>query len=282
MMKNGKRLELFVLTLLIVSVMFLGIRASGSSSTTILVAPPVTTVSPSENFVVDIYIENVIDLYGFQAILSWDPLLLDVVDVGRGDFLPDGHAFFYLTNQTEGWVYVCSPFDVWDFSGVDGSGTLANVTFHCTGSGECVLDLKATKLYNNSPVWVPTPPYLGDADGDLIVNWRDLFAILACFNYQEYNPSADFNSDGLVDLYDLLCLVFNYMMVYPNDALQPVEIAHDVQDGYVNPEEQVGGIVIPTNKLALFASYIGLASAILVSGIAVALYAKHIKRRKEK
>ena len=44
----------------------------------------------------------------------------------------------------------------------------------------------------------------------------------------------------------------------------------------------VGGIWVPADKLGLLAPYIGLASTILVATVATAVYAKHIKRRKEK
>jgi len=44
----------------------------------------------------------------------------------------------------------------------------------------------------------------------------------------------------------------------------------------------VGGVVAPIDKLALLAPYIGLASAIVVATVAVAIYVKRVKHRKEK
>jgi hypothetical protein len=44
----------------------------------------------------------------------------------------------------------------------------------------------------------------------------------------------------------------------------------------------VGGIVVPVDKLALLAPYIGLASTIVVATVATAIYTKRVKRRKEK
>jgi hypothetical protein len=44
----------------------------------------------------------------------------------------------------------------------------------------------------------------------------------------------------------------------------------------------VGGIVVPVDKFGLLAPYIGLASTILVGAVATAIYAKRVKRRKEK
>jgi len=43
----------------------------------------------------------------------------------------------------------------------------------------------------------------------------------------------------------------------------------------------VGGIVVPVDKLALLAPYIGLASIILVAAVATAIYVKRVKHKKE-
>jgi len=47
-------------------------------------------------------------------------------------------------------------------------------------------------------------------------------------------------------------------------------------------QQPVGGIVLPVDKLALLAPYIGLASTILVTTAATAIYVKRVKRRKKK
>jgi len=45
---------------------------------------------------------------------------------------------------------------------------------------------------------------------------------------------------------------------------------------------RVGGIVIPVDKFALLAPYIGLTSTIAMAAVATAVYVKRVKRRKEK
>jgi len=44
----------------------------------------------------------------------------------------------------------------------------------------------------------------------------------------------------------------------------------------------VGGFVIPLDKFALLAPYIGLTSTVTVAAVATALYVKRVKRRREK
>lgn len=48
------------------------------------------------------------------------------------------------------------------------------------------------------------------------------------------------------------------------------------------PPPSVGGVVVPIDKFGLLAPYIGLASTIVVATVAIAIYAKRVKRRREK
>ena len=49
-----------------------------------------------------------------------------------------------------------------------------------------------------------------------------------------------------------------------------------------NGNASVGGIIVPVDKVDLLGPYIGLASTIVVATVATAIYAKRVKRRKEK
>jgi uncharacterized MnhB-related membrane protein len=48
------------------------------------------------------------------------------------------------------------------------------------------------------------------------------------------------------------------------------------------PRQGVGGIVLPVDKFALLAPYIGLTSTIVVASVVSVVYVKRVKRRKEK
>jgi hypothetical protein len=54
------------------------------------------------------------------------------------------------------------------------------------------------------------------------------------------------------------------------------------ENGYLKFVPAVGGIILSVNKLALLTPYIGLASIVSVTAVAVTVYVKRVKCRKEK
>jgi hypothetical protein len=71
------------------------------------------------------------------------------------------------------------------------------------------IDLAVANFYNNnvSVLLNQGGRRPGDVDGDLDV---DLAAYGACEGDPYYNPNADFDASGCVDLWDLLTLLDNY------------------------------------------------------------------------
>ncbi len=129
---------------------------SGSPASNLHVHPPTKTVAVGQTFIIDIRISDVIDLYGWEFKLGWNPNLLDVVDVTEGAFLKQGGETFFTNkiNNTEGYILVdCTLLG--DVSGVNGSGTLACVKFHAEEQGSCVLDLYDTKLVSSVEQPIP-------------------------------------------------------------------------------------------------------------------------------
>jgi hypothetical protein len=56
----------------------------------------------------------------------------------------------------------------------------------------------------------------------------------------------------------------------------------DIYGKLENGTAGVGGIVVPVDKLALLAPYIGFASTTIVTAVGAVIYVKRVKRRKEK
>lgn len=101
-------------------------------------------------FNISIKISDVIDLYGWEFKLSWDPLIVSVSELIEGDFLKSrGQTYLVkIINNTVGYIHSACTL-VGTPSGVSGSGTLAVICFYVNQSGETTLDLYGTKLVNS-------------------------------------------------------------------------------------------------------------------------------------
>ncbi|MEM3730743.1 MAG: hypothetical protein QW667_00975 [Candidatus Bathyarchaeia archaeon] len=219
-MKIGRRRALATLGLISIatSLILFNTQASETPSARIYVDPPTIMALYDTDFTINISVEDIPDVHAWQARLKWDPNLLEFVGPSE------------LThNQTEGWVFLTS-----EVGQIEKS-----ITFHGENLGGCALELKDTKIFDSTPIEVPVPPYLGDVNGDLIVNVHDTGEVSKAFGTSpgdpRWNPNADFNHDEVIDMYDLLCATFNFGKHYQevDTAKMPEEIAHTVNDGYV-------------------------------------------------
>jgi hypothetical protein len=124
-----------------------------TSATAILyVDPKAIKGTVGQNFIININILNVTDLYGWQFKLKWDSTVLDVVNATEGNFLKQGGGstgFWPIINNTAGYISVYCTL-TGNIPGVNGSGALATIQFHAKESGNCDLSLYDTMLINSS------------------------------------------------------------------------------------------------------------------------------------
>jgi hypothetical protein len=108
------------------------------------------TVTVGQTFSVNVETSDVVDLYGWEFTLKWNPTFLDVLNVTEGEFLKSGGDTFFwpITNNTDGCILADCTL-TGNISGVNGSGTLAIVEFKAEGAGQSILDLYDTKLVNS-------------------------------------------------------------------------------------------------------------------------------------
>ncbi len=121
-----------------------------ASQTTVYVAPSTITVEVDQIFIISIKISDVIDLYGWEFKLKWNPTILDALSVTEGDFLKSvGDTFFSpIIDNTEGIILIdCTLLG--KIPGANGSGTLATVEFKSENAGQTILDLYDTKLVSS-------------------------------------------------------------------------------------------------------------------------------------
>ena len=130
---------------------------------TVAVSPPSITASVGQEFSVDINISSVSDLYGWEFYLGWNASLLDWVSVSEGPFLKSGGStyFSYFLNTTGEHVIVDCTLEG-EIPGVNGSGTLATVTFNTTNAGECPLNLYNVDLRDSTDTEIPCEAVSGN------------------------------------------------------------------------------------------------------------------------
>ena len=211
-MAGQKRLMFFVYA----SLFFLSILAPSLLTVPVQAVIPAASVNPSsltveleQNFNVDIAISDVLDLYGWEFVLSWDPYVLDAVNVVEGPFLKgDGRSTFftYSISLIEGRIVVDCTLLGW-ISGVSGSGILSTLTFYPKNSGECSLDLYDFSLIDSDE----QPIFCQASDGYVRVNsslydpWKSSFIELDGYpivDFAVYDGSLYAAADSKLYAYD--------------------------------------------------------------------------------
>jgi len=125
--------------------------------TGIYIDSPNMTITPCEEFTVNIDIADVDFLYAWELKISFDPTLVECIDVVEGSFLQSAGLTVFVMggiDNTAGYAWfgctLLSP-----APSVTGSGTLATVTFHCLGPGDTDLHLYETLLYDETMTSIP-------------------------------------------------------------------------------------------------------------------------------
>jgi hypothetical protein len=97
---------------------------------------------------------------GISFNLSFDPTLMECIGVTNTSFPLDPMEFVYEIDNTAGMVYVRTTVSI----GFSGSGTIADIKFHCKGEGTSFLNFTEVGpgtlpylLYNGTCSQVPRP-----------------------------------------------------------------------------------------------------------------------------
>jgi hypothetical protein len=194
-----------------------------SPGTTVYVDPKESKVKLGQTFEVNVNIANVSGLQGVDFCLSYDTTILDALDVSEGPFMRDVGLAVVVKSEindcyepTSGRVWfamvVCGNVCV------NGSGTLATVTFNATAAGECSLDLHSILPF------MPDKVKLSTCGGEHIPNVAmDGYVVVSsdpCDPPENpppdpppnpsTTPNPDVNGDGVVDILDLAIVASVY------------------------------------------------------------------------
>ncbi len=104
-------------------------------------------MEPGDTFTVDVMVTEVFEVYGWGFYCYFKPSVVQVTSIVHGDFFePDTWYWNYKISNAMGYVTGAANFDPTIPLWMDGSGTLATITFSVVGIGITALDLVNTKL----------------------------------------------------------------------------------------------------------------------------------------
>ena len=180
--------------------------------------PVIAPVHVGVPFTLDLMVEDVTDLSGWQADIAFNPAVLSAVSVTEGDFLSkDGGSTFFqegninnTTGEITGLIAARTA-----SGGVSGTGVLLSITFEAQATGEDLLRFRNVKLGQSNGEVMPYTIVINsiivesslDANGDGQIDLLDL--TLVAQNLGQASSQADINNDGIVDILDLLAVAQN-------------------------------------------------------------------------
>ncbi|MDE0682739.1 MAG: leucine-rich repeat domain-containing protein, partial [Candidatus Poribacteria bacterium] len=186
------------------------------------VSKPVIHVG--DTFTLDLNIENIHNLAGWQFDVAFDPTVLEAVEIGEGDFLnPEGDTTFFQEGSIDNATGKITKFSSARLSkaGVSGRGTLLSVTFRAKTAGQTQLSLENFQLAAITGESIPTGLHeivitiedrlvTGDVNRDGQVSILDMVLVAKQFGETvPANSAVDVNSDGVVNIQDLILVASN-------------------------------------------------------------------------
>lgn len=119
---------------------------------------------PGDTFTVDLYLTDVMDLFGYDITLKYDPTVLTATAVSVGDFLlPAYREWKKVIANDAGYVWYAASQSTGE-TGLDGSGILATVTFTVQMAAPAMLLLSNTKLSDSLGHPIAHEEYIGFFD----------------------------------------------------------------------------------------------------------------------
>ncbi len=117
------------------------------------IEPTQSTFSVGETFSLNIVASDVIDLYGFQFDIAFNPSILAAQSIAEGAFLSSGGATFFIPGTIDnvaGLISFNADTLIGEISGMSGSGILALLDFSAVGVGVSSINLSSPTLLDSN------------------------------------------------------------------------------------------------------------------------------------
>ena len=202
------------------------------------------TIHLGDTFTVQVGIENVVDLAGWQFDIAFDPVVLEVLEVKEGDFLKqEGVTTFFqkgVINNRSGRITGFSSTRLSE-GGVSGMGDMLSVSFKAKAEGKTQLTLRNFQLAHITGTPISAGPHeveivivehliTGDVNRDGQVSILDLVLVARHFGKTApANSEVDLNGDGVINVLDLILVSQN--MGGSNGLAAPSMLSLDDIDG---------------------------------------------------
>ena len=123
------RKTIFRIALITIAALLAGIApAAAQTGTIVRVDPAYKLVRQGDEFVLTIQIDDVVNLYAFDVLVSFPPDKLEAINAVKGDFLQEGLGGDPIINNEEGTIWTVNS-QVAPAEPKSGSGSLVVITF---------------------------------------------------------------------------------------------------------------------------------------------------------
>lgn len=178
----------------------------------IYIYPSVATGEPGATFDIEVRISSAADVFGWEFQLGWNASVLTFTRIVEGSFLKGIEQretmFVNKTYQDEidNDTIAAGCTRLGYVSGVDGSGTLARVSFVVENKGETVLELFQTKLVDSRPTPYPiehtaTSGLFSNIAGFPYASFTYAPSVVNINETMVFDASASYDADGSVVAY---------------------------------------------------------------------------------
>jgi len=238
-----KKNLLLLIPILITLIVGLSAKGGASSPGTATVAQQylMNYETTCTDFTINLTVKDAEDTQMWDANITFDPTVLEVVSAAEGPFIksgaPLGYTFFdYVAPAGEGYIYIgASYYYIMDQgNGVNGSGILANITFHVLNHYKPPCPINITFIEGETILWYNNGTALdkqpcttrdgyftlpGDIDLQGDVDSNDLYLFARAYGTSVGNPTydhmADFDTSGAIDFDDLILFAGKYGQEIP-------------------------------------------------------------------